>query len=49
MYTYEFICNQDGNKITMEIHDKLDYNLHCPCGHKMEMILFIKTPDVRAE
>lgn len=49
MHTYEFLCNICGTKINMEIHKELDYNMHCPCGIKMELMFYLKSPDVRAE
>jgi hypothetical protein len=48
MHTYEFVCDSCGTKITMEIHKELDYNFHCPCGLKMTLVFYLKSPDTRA-
>jgi len=49
MHTYEFVCDGCGTKVTMEIHKELDYNFHCPCGLKMTLVFYLKSPDVRAD
>jgi DNA-directed RNA polymerase subunit RPC12/RpoP len=48
MHTYEFVCDACSTKVTMEIHKELDYNFHCPCGLKMTLVFYLKSPDVRA-
>ena len=42
------ICEKCDTTIHMEIHKKLDYNFHCPCGSKMTLIFYLKSPDVRS-
>jgi hypothetical protein len=49
MHTYEFICGNCKTKISMEIHKKLEYNMHCPCGLKMDLMFYLYSPDIRAE
>ena len=48
MYTYEWACNKCDAKLKMEIHKEIDYNMYCPGGAKMELMFFLKSPDVRA-
>ena len=48
MYLYEFICNKCSAKITAELSYELNYNYHCLCGTKMELVFFLKIPDTRA-
>ena len=49
MHTYEFECNNCSTRMKLEIHEELDYNMECPCGTKMELVFFLKSPDTRAE
>ena len=49
MYTYEFACPACQNKVKMELHQKLETNIHCICKAEMDMKSFLQSPDIRAE
>ncbi len=49
MYSYEFTCNKCNAKINAELSYELNYNYYCPCGSKMDLVFFLKSPDTRAE
>ena len=49
MYTYEFECPACQNKVKMELHQKLETNIHCICKAEMDMKSFLQSPDIRAE
>lgn len=48
MHTYEFDC-KCGNKMTAEMHNKLDNYPRCfSCDEVMTMNFYLRSPDTRA-